>query len=245
MSRRKGQKMHKQRVGLKNKIKGIAKAALALSMSLVMPLTSIPTAAAENTEMLDPDHIGSISITCTYFDENSGTTKPVTGGNTVGLYKVADVVVDNGFKFVTDERFAGAGEIPLGSIICYESVYGDYCTEYVKAGARALCVITNDAWWGDTPGYRQHLSYSCLRAIETRRDIARCANTGISGFIDQRGEILSRSGWWVSDQLEGKVNLNSRETFYVRHGDIIGRVSAFAALLLLLALIVRLITRKH
>ena len=142
-------------------------------------------------------------------------------------------------------RSAGAGEIPLGSIICYESVYGDYCTEYVKAGAQALCVITNDAWWGDTPGYRQHLSYSCLRAIETRRDIARCANTGISGFIDQRGEILSRSGWWVSDQLEGRVNLNSRETFYVRHGDIIGRVSAFAALLLLLALIVRLITRKH
>lgn len=112
MSRRKGQKMHKQRVGLKNKIKGIAKAALALSMSLVMPLTSIPAAAAESTEILNPDRIGSISITFTYFDESSGTTKPVTGGNTVGLYKVADVVVDNGFKFVVDERFASAGEIP-------------------------------------------------------------------------------------------------------------------------------------
>ena len=87
-----------------------------------------------------------------------------------------------------------ATDIPLGCAVCYESVYGEYCTQYVKAGARALVVITNDAWWGDTPGYRQHLSYACLRAIETRRDIARCANTGISGFIDQRGEILSRSG---------------------------------------------------
>jgi len=104
--------MHNKRVELRNKIKGIAKAALALSMSLLMPLTSIPVSAAENHEMLDPDRIGSISITFTYYDETAKTTKPVTGGNSVGLYKVADVIVDNGFKFVTDERFAGAGTIP-------------------------------------------------------------------------------------------------------------------------------------
>lgn len=104
--------MHNKRVELKNKIKGIAKAALALSMSLLMPLTSIPVSAAESHEMLDPDRIGSISITFTYYDETAKTTKPVTGGNSVGLYKVADVIVDNGFKFVTDERFAGAGTIP-------------------------------------------------------------------------------------------------------------------------------------
>ena len=104
--------MQNKRVELKNKIKGIAKAALALSMSLVMPLTSIPVSAAENHEMLDPDRIGSISITFTYYDETAKETKPVTGGNSVGLYEVADVIVDNGFKFVTDERFAGAGTIP-------------------------------------------------------------------------------------------------------------------------------------
>ena len=104
--------MHNKRVELKNKIKGIAKAALALSMSLLMPLTSIPVYEAESHEMLDPDRIGSISITFTYYDETAKTTKPVTGGNSVGLYKVANVIVDNGFKFVTDERFAGAGTIP-------------------------------------------------------------------------------------------------------------------------------------
>ncbi len=114
----------------------------------------------------------------------------------------------------------------------------------MKSGARALCVITNDAWWGDTPGYRQHLSYSCLRAIETRRDIARCANTGISGFIDQRGDILSRSGWWVAAHMEGQIHLSDRETFFVRHGDIVGRICVFASLLLLLALMVRLIIRR-
>ena len=104
--------MQNKRVELKNKIKRIAKAALALLMSLVMPLTSIPASAAENHEMLDPDRIGSISITLSYYDETAKETKPVTGGNSVGLYKVADVIVDNGFKFVTDERFAGVGEIP-------------------------------------------------------------------------------------------------------------------------------------
>ena len=135
-------------------------------------------------------------------------------------------------------------DIPLGCAVCYESVYGEYCTKYIKAGARALCIITNDAWWGDTPGYRQHLSYARLRAIETRRDIARCGNTGISGFIDQRGEVLSRSKWWEPAHLEGTVNLSSVETFFVRHGDVTGRVCTFAALLLLLALIVRFITRK-
>ena len=137
-----------------------------------------------------------------------------------------------------------ATDIPLGCAVCYESVYGEYCTEYIKAGARALVIITNDAWWGDTPGYRQHLSYARLRAIETRRDIARCGNTGISGFIDQRGEVLSQSKWWEPAHLEGSVNLSSEETFFVRHGDITGRVCSFAALLLLLALVVRLIIRK-
>ena len=104
--------MHSKKIGLKNRIKGIAKAALALSMSLVMPLASIPVSAAESKEMLDPDRTGSISITFTYYDETSKTTKPVTGGNSVGLYKVADAVVDNGFRFAVDERFASVGEIP-------------------------------------------------------------------------------------------------------------------------------------
>ena len=104
--------MCNRRVELKNIIRGISRATLVLLMSLVIPLTSFPVSAAENREILDPNRRGSISITFTYYDENSKSTKPVTGGNSVGLYKVADVAADNGFKFVIDERFAGAGEIP-------------------------------------------------------------------------------------------------------------------------------------
>ena len=134
----------------------------------------------------------------------------------------------------------GEQRVPLGCAVCYESVYGEYCTEYVRQGAQALTIITNDAWWGNTPGYRQHLSYARLRAIELRRDIARCGNTGISGFIDQRGEILSKSDWWTRQTLSGQINLSSEQTAFVRHGDIVGRVCTLVFLLLAAFLLVRL-----
>ena len=134
--------------------------------------------------------------------------------------------------------------VPFGCAVCYESVFGEYCTEYVRKGAKFLTVITNDAWWGNTPGYRQHLSYSALRAIELRRDVARCANTGISCFIDQKGRILESTPWWEATTLEGSVNFNSRVTFFAEHGDITGRVCTFAFLLLLLAMLVRFLIRK-
>ena len=62
--------------------------------------------------------------------------------------------------------------------------------DYVRSGADLLSIITNDGWWKDTPGYRQHLTYASLRAIETRRAIARSANTGTSAFVDVLGNIL-------------------------------------------------------
>ena len=95
-------------------MKGIAKAVLALSMCLVMPMTAIPVAAAEN-ETPDLDRTGSLSITYKYYNEETGETRPVSGGNSVGLYKVADAIVDNGYKFKADDRFASAGEIPSTS----------------------------------------------------------------------------------------------------------------------------------
>ena len=129
--------------------------------------------------------------------------------------------------------------VPVGCAVCYESVYGEHCASYVRAGARLLTVITNDAWWGDTPGYRQHLNYARLRAIETRRDIARCGNTGISAFIDQKGRILSRTAWWEPAVLRGVVNLSSRETFFVRAGDLVGRICVFLTVLLFAAALIR------
>lgn len=134
---------------------------------------------------------------------------------------------------------APTGDLKIGVPICYESVYGEFCTGYVRKGARLLTVITNDAWWGDTPGYRQHLNYSRIRAIETRRYVARCANTGISAIIDSRGTIVSRTAWWEPAVLEGTVQLSSEETIFVRYGDMVGRISVFLFLLTLAAAIFR------
>ena len=137
----------------------------------------------------------------------------------------------------------GSGSvIPVGCAVCYESVYGEYFTDYIRKGARAMAIITNDAWWGNTPGYRQHLSYASLRAIETRRAIARCANTGISAIISPSGKVLDPSPWWEQAVVTGALPLRDDITFFVSHGDIAGRVCTFIFLLLLLALAVRFFT---
>ena len=132
----------------------------------------------------------------------------------------------------------------VGAMICYESIYGEYCTGYVRAGADVLAVITNDGWWGDTPGYRQHFRFAKLRAIETRRDVVHVANTGISGFINQRGDVIQRTGWWEPVAMRGTVNLNDKKTCYTTYGDVTGRLCSFLFLLLFIALLVRKITSK-
>jgi apolipoprotein N-acyltransferase len=119
-------------------------------------------------------------------------------------------------------------------VICYESVFGEYVTEYIKKGSNLIFVITNDGWWGDTPGHRQHFTFSRLRAIETRRSIARSANTGISAFIDQRGDAFQVTRYWEPDVIRQTINANDKMTFYVRYGDYIGRLSSFVAIVLVL-----------
>lgn len=119
-------------------------------------------------------------------------------------------------------------------VICYESIFGDYMTDYIKNGATFIAIITNDGWWKDTPGYKQHFAYARLRAIENRRSVARSANTGISGFINEKGDILQKSNWDEKVALKQNISLNNTLTFYSKHGDIIGRMAFFGAILLIL-----------
>ncbi len=133
----------------------------------------------------------------------------------------------------------GSEVISVGTAICYESVYGEFCAGYVRKGAQMLAVITNDSWWGNTPGYRQHFNYSRLRAIETRRWVARCGNSGISGIIDPSGHVLAETPWWVPTALDGEVGLCTEQSFFVRFGDMVGRICVFLFLLLLVAAVFR------
>ncbi|HEX8279172.1 MAG TPA: apolipoprotein N-acyltransferase [Segetibacter sp.] len=118
-------------------------------------------------------------------------------------------------------------------IICYESIYGEYITNYVKKGANLLTIMTNDGWWANTPGHKQHLNYARLRAIETRKWIARSANTGISAVIDSNGDILERRPWDVASSIKYAIPAVTGETFYVRHGDIIFKLAIFLMIVLL------------
>ena len=126
----------------------------------------------------------------------------------------------------------------LGAMICYESAYGDWSRRATKKGARFMAVITNDGWWGDTPGYRQHFNFARLRAIENRRDIVQAANTGTSGIINQRGDVLMKTPYWVETTLRGTIQGNEALTPFVRHGDRIGRFACYAFLILCLTLLV-------
>lgn len=132
----------------------------------------------------------------------------------------------------------------IGTVICYESVYGEFVTEYVQKGAGYIFVITNDGWWANTPGHRQHNSLSSIRAIETRRSIARSANTGISSFINQRGDVLQKITWWKRGAIVEELNYNSKLTFYVKHGDYIGRSAFYLAWFLLVSIILKTVFRK-
>lgn len=149
-----------------------------------------------------------------------------------------------GIFTLTDSRHPRP--IVSGSPICYEAIYGEHTTRFVNAGAELLFVISNDCWWGDTPGYKWLFDYSRLRAIETRRWIARSANTGMSGFIDPRGDKLSTLGWDRQGTLTSTMTTHSNRTFYVRYGDYIARISNLLLLLgLLYFLAYRIRRRDH
>lgn len=131
----------------------------------------------------------------------------------------------------------------IAPVICYESVFGEYFTDYIREGAQAIFVMTNDGWWDNTAGYKQHLWYSSLRAIETRRAVVRAANVGACAFIDQRGHIVSKTRYDRAGFLRGELQLNDVITPYVRYGDIISRVALLLAAMVLLSNLARSLRR--
>lgn len=151
--------------------------------------------------------------------ENGGTS------GTLGIENEAKVLSAKGFTFAP--------------IVCYESVYGGFIAEQCRKGAEAIFVVTNDGWWDDSPGHKQHASFARLRAVESGRYVVRSANTGISSVINQRGDVVQATDYWVQDAFKATINLNSQPTFYVTYGDVIGRSFAFVFFLLLVLTAVR------
>ncbi len=121
----------------------------------------------------------------------------------------------------------------FGVLICYEIIFPSLVRRFVNNGAQFLVNITNDAWFGKTSAPYQHLSMATIRAVETRRWILRCANTGISAFIDPLGRIVQKSGLFTEEILNGKIHLLKIDTFYSRFGDIFAWICIGVSLLFL------------
>jgi apolipoprotein N-acyltransferase len=146
------------------------------------------------------------------------------GGSTGGYGKSeeAEVFTNNGCQYIS------------APIICYESIYGAYVGTYKQKSANLLAIITNDGWWGNTSGHKQHLQYAALRAIETRTWVARSANTGVSAVIDPLGNIVTQKGWDERAVIKYPIPTKSTLTFYSKYGDWLYQIFSFFAVLLLL-----------
>jgi apolipoprotein N-acyltransferase len=124
-------------------------------------------------------------------------------------------------------------------IVCFESIFGPYCARNLPEEKSFISMITNDGWWKNTPGYYYHFNFSPVRAIETRRDFVRAANTGISALIHAKGTVIASTPWWEKTTLKGKIHLRRGQTFFARHGDYLGRISMAAGAFLVLSAAIR------
>lgn len=145
------------------------------------------------------------------------------GGTTAGYAKQSDRTVINekhGYK--------------IAPSICYESVYGEFMSTYVRHGANLICIITNDGWWKKTPGHKQHMNYARLRAIETRTWVARSANTGISCFIDPYGTVIDPQPYDTNAAIKWSIPAvkAERKTFFVRYGDLLSRLMLILSIII-------------
>lgn len=122
-------------------------------------------------------------------------------------------LLDNKYKFNT--------------AICYESVFPRFFSKFIDKGAQFSVIITNDAWWGKLAGTYQHNQFAILRAIENRRWIVRCANTGVSEFIDPFGNMYDKTEINERALLTGEIGIRNEKTFYTINGDVFSLVCVY------------------
>lgn len=133
-------------------------------------------------------------------------------------------------------RFAG--------LICYESVFSEFVSEFVKKGAEYIIIVTNDGWWGDNSGPEQHNQYAVLRAVENRKWIVRCAQTGVSCFVDPLGNIYDKIPYWNTGVIDRNITANNEITFYTANGDITGKAGVIVFIFSLLAVIINYVYKR-
>jgi apolipoprotein N-acyltransferase len=139
---------------------------------------------------------------------------------------------------------AGAGDFSPGGVytvfngpdkfsvlICWEIVFPELARKFVMNGANFLVTISNDAWYRISSASYQHFINLPFRAVENRVNIVRAANTGISGFVDYKGEILSYLDIFKRDKLTSLIVMRKQETLYTRFGDWFVKICAVVSVI--------------
>ncbi|MEY2507894.1 MAG: apolipoprotein N-acyltransferase [Verrucomicrobiota bacterium] len=139
----------------------------------------------------------------------------------------------------------------VAPLICFEDTIGDLARQFVLAGANLLVNVTNDGWFLRSAGSRQHLANAVFRSVETRLPMVRAANTGVTCFINEFGNItqmlLDENGTpFTQGTLTGQVAvpLNQEPTFYVRHGELFAYACLAITTLTLIFLVARSMVRR-
>jgi apolipoprotein N-acyltransferase len=123
------------------------------------------------------------------------------------------------FQSGTSRRSLEAGGTRLGVFICYESIFPDEVRQFANSGAQVFVNMSNDAWYGDSGAYAQHLNQTRMRAIENNRWLLSATDTGVTASIDPWGRVVARLPRKDRIALLAPYALTSDTTFYTRHGD--------------------------
>lgn len=135
--------------------------------------------------------------------------------------------------------------VPTGVGVCFESLFPDISRSYANQRAELLVFLTNDAWFHQTAGGRQHFNHARFRAVETGLPVARAASTGISGFIDPRGRILAEISTYREDALGRNVSSGRAGTLFTAGGWLLGPVCLYLLPALAMLRLLQAWRRRH
>jgi len=141
-------------------------------------------------------------------------------GKDTTVFKIKDNDLNGGLNGTANDT------VKIDGLVCYESIYPIFVSEFVRRGAQFITVVTNDSWYGNSSGPYQHKEMSVLRAVENRRSVIRAANGGISCIIDPLGRTRIHSQMFTRTFLVGNVIIQNDETFFTKHAYLVPVLSS-------------------